>query len=225
MKNEAILTKDDFALLSGSRLGANTVYQRLLVLRAAINAKLKKKEVEFSAVVAFPSISQNKDVRRAGWLGYLPPADRLIDANTNPLVFQPSVSVLLMGEGNWRGEEPGLQVVLEFGDDRKCHPARNQFRKFINASDFLSLRFLGHDMALRLRGFADTTTVLDSASALDSFRNGGARRYDVERHYIVLGRFYSIDEAASLGAHAVEEISERIRRLMMLLINFGSSLV
>lgn len=221
----APFTRADFAMLNGSNTGANSVYKRLLLLRFGVNKYLKSRAVDCTSVVAHPSISRGADIRRAGWLGFYASKSKLADASLNPLSGEVSVSVFLMGKDNFRGEEEGLQVVLEFGDGRRLDEEKDLFRRFLLSSDYLSLAFLGASMAMRVRGYPDSTVPLDSANSLVSFLKSSVQKYETTKHYITIGRFFTVDETEALGAGTVETLAETVRRLWILLTNFNGKRV
>ncbi len=213
-------TRQDFDMLNGSNTGANSVYKRLSLLRFAISSRLKDKGVECASVVAHPSVSRGSDIRKAGWLGFYQSGSKLSDASLSPLSGKISASVFLMGKGNFRGEEEGLQAVLEFGDGRRLDGEKDLFRRFLLASDYLSLAFLGGAMSLRLRGLPETTTALDSADSLVRFLKISSGKYETTKHYITIGKFYSVDEAASLGTLTAGVLADAVRKLYALMVSF-----
>ena len=221
----APFTRKDFDMLGGSNTGANSIFKRLTLLRFCISRYLKQKGMDCPGVVAIPAITRGTDARRAGWLGYLNSQNKLTDASLSPLSGELSVSVYVMGKDNFKGEEEGLQVALEFGDGRRLDDEKDLFRRYLLASDYLSLAFLGGVMSLRLRGYPDSTVRLDSADPLVRFLKESSPKYETTKHYITIGRFFTAEEAEALGAATVDTLAETVRRLLILLSNFTSKRV
>ncbi|MCD6119200.1 hypothetical protein J7K50_05120 [bacterium] len=219
------LTSEDFSIISGSRIGANTVYERLVGLKYYINQYLKERNVEHSSIVANPVISRGKDIRKAGWLGYIDPKIKLPDPSLNPLSTRTSVSVMILGEGNFKDEEPGLQIVTEFGEGKRLRKERDRFfRKILNA-EFIEFTCLGNEAALRLRGLPDTTIRLDGPKAFLRFQKTAVKHYNSYEHYAVVGQFLTVDQAVALGQKAAKTVAEAVRRLLFLFENLNSGMV
>jgi hypothetical protein len=215
-------TMEDFEMLDGSRVGANTIHERLMLLMYAVNRALKQRNIECASVVANPVITRNTDARRAGWAGWLPTFAGIPDPTLNPLSIIPSVSVFVMSDSNFKAENRGLEIVTEFGEGKRLIEERDAFYRNIVIGDILSFTFLGKEMALKLRGKPDTISQLDSPESFASFQRNSLKRYDSKSHYAVAGRFLSPAEAIALGKSTVEVIAESVRRLLLLFSNFKS---
>jgi len=215
-------TMDDFDMLDGSRVGANTIHERLMLLAYEVNRLLKQRNAECASVVAKPVLTRHADARRAGWAGWLPTFNGIPDPMLSPLSRTPSVSVFVMGRDNFKGESPGLEILTEFGDGRRLIRERNAFLRRIVQGDFLGFTFLGKEMSLKLRGLHEAAVPLDSPDSFGVFQRDMLKRYSARSHYAVVGRFITPAGAVALGESAVEVVAESVRRLLLLFSNFKS---